>query len=331
MYRRPAALVLIAAACFVLGCALEGPPSQQTSAAPALTPGEGYVDVTGGKVWYEVVGSGTATPLLLLHGGPGATSHYLGPLRRLADERPVIFYDQLGCGRSDRPKDSSLWQIGRFVEELAQIRSALGLEKVHILGHSWGSMLVVEYLLTQQATGVESLILAGPALSIPRWLEDTTRLVESLPPEVQATLKRHERDGTTESEEYQQATQEFNRRYLCRLDPLPPELAKSLEEFGEDVYQTMWGPSEFHATGPLKNFDRTDRLSEIEIPTLLTAGRYDEATPETTAWYQSLIPGSQLEIFENSSHMTMLEEPDLYVQVVREFLRNVDAQTGDQR
>ena len=289
-----------------------------------LDSGEGYIDVEGGRVWYRIVGSGNETPLLLLHGGPGAPSYYLNSLEKLADERPVIFYDQLGCGRSDRPKDSSLWQIGRFVEELAQIRSALGLEKVHILGHSWGSTLVVEYLLTHQVTGVESLILAGPALSMPRWIEDTTRLVESLPPQVQATLKRHERDGTTESEEYQQATQEFNRRHFCRLDPLPPELAKSLEEFGADVYHTMYGPSEFHVTGPLKNFDRTDRLSEIEIPTLLTAGRYDEATPETTAWYQSLIPGSQLEIFENSSHMTMLEEPEAYVETVRKFLNEVD-------
>ena len=142
-------------------------------------------------------------------------------------------------------------------------------------------------------------------------------------------MPSHERrDGTTDSKEYQQATEEFNRRYFCRLDPLPPELAKSLEGYGWDVYQTMWGPSEFHGTGPLKNFDRTDRLSEIEIPTLFTAGRYDEATPETTSWYQSLIPGSQLEIFENSSHMTMLEEPDRYAQVVREFLHTVDEGTA---
>lgn len=325
MYQRLTTLVLFAASCSLLACEVKEPIPEQTSAAQALAPGEGYVDVTGGKVWYEVAGSGTATPLLLLHGGPGATSHYLEPLRRLADERPVVFYDQLGCGKSDRPKDSSLWQTGRFVEEMAQVRSALNLDKVHILGHSWGSMLAIEYILTQQPTGVESLVLAGPALSIPRWLEDTARLVQTLPPEIQATLERHEEDGTTDSGEYRQATQEFNRRYFCRVDPLPPELEKAIEGFGADVYQTMWGPSEFHATGALKDFDRTDRLSEILIPTLLTAGRYDEATPEAAAWYQSLIPDSQLRVFEKSSHMTMLEEPDLYVQVIREFLRGVDA------
>ncbi len=328
MYRR-STLLIIATGCNVLGCAQEAHPVEQGSATAGLTPGEGYIEVTGGKVWYEVVGSGTATPLLLLHGGPGATSHYLGPLKRLADERPVIFYDQLGCGRSDRPEDSSLWQIDRFVEELAQVREALSLEKVHILGHSWGSMLVVEYLLTRQPTGVESLILAGPALSMPRWLEDTTKLVESLPPEIQATLKRHERAGTTDSAEYQEAEMEFNRRHLCRLDPWPPEMEQGFEEFGTAVFETMWGPSEFHATGNLKDFDRTERLSEINIPTLLTAGRYDEATPETSAWYQSFISGSRLEIFENSSHMTMLEEPDHYVQVVREFLHTVDKGTAD--
>jgi proline iminopeptidase len=107
-------------------------------AAAAVEPGEGFVEVTGGRVWYRVVGSGAATPVLLLHGGPGFTSHYLEAVGRLADERPVVFYDQLGAGRSDRPEDLTLWKAERFVEELAQIRAALGLEKVHLLGHSWG-------------------------------------------------------------------------------------------------------------------------------------------------------------------------------------------------
>ena len=262
------------------------------------------------------------------HGGPGATSYYLNPLSRLASDRPVIFYDQLGCGRSDRPEDPELWNVERFVEELAQIRRALELGRVHIFGHSWGGALAVEYVLGN-STGVESLILAGPTLSTQRWLEDTSKLRAELPLETQEVLKRHEAAGTTDSEEYEAATMEFYKRHLCRLDPWPPEMEQTLDNFGWDVYTKMWGPSEFFATGTLKDFDRTDQLAEINIPTLLTAGRHDEATPETTAWYQSLIPGSSVEIFEDSSHMTMLEKPDRYIDVVRGFLRSVDAESTE--
>jgi len=122
-------------------------------------PGEGHVDVPGGRIWYRIVGSGARTPLLLLHGGPGAPSYYLNPLDKLADERPIVFYDQLGAGRADKPTDVNLWRVERFVEELARPRTALGLTQVHILGHSWGTMLAADYMLTKP-TGVRSLILA---------------------------------------------------------------------------------------------------------------------------------------------------------------------------
>jgi proline iminopeptidase len=284
----------------------------------------GSIDVDGGKVWYEIAGAGSATPLLLLHGGPGATSIYFEPLRRLSDERPVVFYDQLGCGRSDRPDDKSLWTVERSLRELQQVRDVLELGKVHILGHSWGGLLAVEYMLTQPS-GVKSLVLASPALSIPRWLEDTNRLRAELPTETQEILTRHEEAGSTDSDEYMAATMKFYKRYLCRLEPWPEELEESFANFGWDVYLTMWGPSEFHATGNLKDVDLSDRLAEIRLPTMITAGRFDEATPETTAWYQSLIPGSSLEIFEESSHMTMLEEPERYTEVLRGFLRGVES------
>ncbi len=284
---------------------------------------EGFVEVTGGRVWYRKYGSSDATPLLLLHGGPGASSHYLEPLRALADERPVILYDQLGSGRSERPDDLSLWTVERFMEELAQVREALGLERVHLLGHSWGSMLAADYLLGG-AEGVESLILAGPALSIPRWLEDAAALRAKLPEDVQETLRVHEEAGTIGSEEYQEATGAYYRQYLLRVDPWPPEMDSVLVTWGTQVYEHMWGPTKFYATGTLKEYDRTDRLSEISVPTLFTCGRYDEATPKATEWYQSLVPGSRLVVFEDASHLTMLEQPFVYAQVVRDFLRGVE-------
>ncbi len=302
--------------CFTFSC-------QKGEEALSLTAGEGYIDVTGGKVWYKIVGSGTATPILLLHGGPGVSSGSLEPLAKLSDDRPVIFYDQLGSGKSDRPSDLTLWNAKRFVEELSLVRDALQLREVHIFGHSWGTMLAVDYMLTKP-TGVKSLILASPCLSISRWIQDANRLRAALPSETQDILKKHEEAGTTDSEEYMAATMEFYSRYLCRLDPWPPILQEVFTDLNTEVYGTMWGPSEFHATGNLKGYDRTEQLKEISVPTLFTAGRYDEATPETTAFYKSLIPEAKLEIFENSAHMTMFEETELYVKAIREFLRDVE-------
>jgi proline iminopeptidase len=289
----------------------------------SMSPGEGFIDVPGGKVWYRITGSGTGTPLLALHGGPGFPSDYLTPLTKLADERPVILYDQLGGGKSDRPTDESLWRTERFVQELAAVREKLGLKEVHILGHSWGTMLATDYMLTKP-TGVRSVILSSPAISIPRWLADANVFRSQLPADVQATLKKHEDAGTTASQEYQDAVTEYYKLHLCRIFPYPAEMESTMKNAGMDVYLTMWGPSEFFGIGNLKDYDRSSRLKEIAVPVLYTAGRYDEATPETTQYYQSLTPGSALVIFDNSSHMAMLEETARYLQVVRDFLHRVE-------
>jgi len=284
---------------------------------------EGHISVPGGRVWYKIVGSGDTIPLLVLHGGPSFPHNYLKPLESLSDERPVVFYDQLGCGNSDRPEDPNLWHTERFVEELAKVRQSLNLEQAHILGHSWGSMLAIDYALTKPE-GIMSLILASPCLSVPRWIEDTAIYRKKLLIEVQEVLDRNEVAGTTDSEEYEAAVMEFNRRHLYRLDPWPEVLEQTMAGAGLQVYHTMWGPSEFFITGNLANYDSTSCLGEIAIPTLLTCGRYDEASPDTTAWYQSLIPQAEIAIFENSSHMPHLEEMELYLQVVQGFLNGID-------
>ncbi|MCW5971261.1 MAG: proline iminopeptidase-family hydrolase [Blastocatellales bacterium] len=294
-----------------------------STAFTGLGPGEGFIEVEGGRVWYRIVGSGDATPLLLLHGGPGAPSYYLNPLEKVSEDRPVIFYDQLGAGRSDRPTDSALWSVDRFVRELAQVRDALDLDEVHILGHSWGSMLAVEYMLTNPH-GVESLILASPALSVRRWADDAERLLADLPASVQEAIARHEGAGTTDSAEYQEATMEYYRRYLSRSDPWSPDLEATFQNFNAEIYGLMWGPSEFTATGLLKDYEREDVLSDLALPILFTAGRHDEATPETAAHFHSLAPNSQIAIFENSAHMTMLDEPDEYVAAIRAFLNELE-------
>src|SRR5262245_4321688 len=291
---------------------------------PGLQPGEGVVNVQGGRVWYRIVGGGTRTPLLLVHGGPGAPSYYLNPLAKLGDERPVVFYDQLGAGRADKPTDVTLWRVERLLQELSELRRALGLEHVHIFGHSCGTMLAADYMLTKPP-GVRSLILASPALSIRRWLEDAETLKRTLPQSLQDEIARHESAGTFDSPEYQRAMMEYYKRYLCRRDPWPDDVNKTLGELGQSVYTTMWGPSEFTATGSLRTYDRAVQLKTLNLPVLFTAGRYDEATPATTAYYQSLIPGAKLKIFENSAHLTMQDEPEAYVEAIRGFLHEVES------
>jgi proline iminopeptidase len=284
---------------------------------------DGFVNVTGGKIYYKIVGDGPKTPIILLHGGPGGTHVSMKSLEALGDERPVIFYDQLGSGKSDKPTDKSLWVAGRFVEELGQIREALGLEPLHILGHSWGTMLAASYLLTQPK-GIKSVIFSSPCLSAPQWTADQNVHRKALPEDIQEILTKHETEDTTDSKEYEEAVKVFNKRYVYRLDTKPEELNSDDAKSNKDVYLTMWGPSEFHATGNLKTFDVTSRLSEIELPALFTCGRFDEATPATTEGYSRNIPGSKFHVFENSAHLGYLEEPEEYVRVIREFLHSVE-------
>ncbi len=245
---------------------------------------EGFVPFRGYKVWYRVVGDHEAAgkfPLLCLHGGPGAPYDYLEPLEVMADTgRRVIFYDQLGCGNSDQPRDPSLWTVELFVEEVGVMRRALGLDRVHLLGQSWGGMLAMQYALTRPE-GLVSLILASSPASMPQWVAEAKRLREDLPPPVQQTLLRHEQAGTTDDPEYVEAMMVFYRRHVCRLDPWPDCLNRTFEKVMQnpEVYNTMNGPSEFHTTGVIKEWDIVDRLGEILIPTLITSGRYDEATP----------------------------------------------------
>ncbi|NHM30653.1 proline iminopeptidase-family hydrolase [Bacillus sp. C11] len=285
---------------------------------------EGFVNVTGGKIWYELHNKdASGTPVIVLHGGPGSSSYSLQGLKELSKDRPVILYDQLGCGRSDRPKDESLWRIERFVEELGQIREALKLDEVHILGHSWGTTLAAAYALTQPS-GVKSIIFSSPCLSAPLWEQDQKRNIEKLPEDVQETITRCEENGTTDSEEFKKAIEEFNKNFVCRLDPYPEWLKEGRKYRNPEVYEIMWGPSEFTVMGNLKTFDCTSQLKEISFSTLYTCGRYDEATPESTEYYSSLTPNSNFHVFEHSAHMPYVEETEEYLRVIGDFLKSVE-------
>lgn len=285
---------------------------------------EGFIPVAGGRVWYRVVGAGDAVPLLTIHGGPGYPHDYLEALEGLADERPIVFYDQLGCGKSDRSEDLSLWQIERFVEEISQVRQALQFDRVHLFGHSWGTMLATDYVLTHPL-GLVSLILAGPILSNTRYLDELRRLRRRLPTDLQDALERHEQAGTYDDEEYQTALAVFYKRHLAAIDPPLESSQRAADGANGTIYQTMWGPSEFVISGNLHGYERTDRLHELKLPILFTCGRHDLTTPEATGWYQSMLPTSEMVIFEASAHGPHDEERELYLQTVRHFLHRVES------
>ncbi len=286
---------------------------------------EGYIELEQGRVFFKVIGSGDGIPLLCLHGGPGFAHDYIEPLAAVGgSERSVIFYDQLGCGRSDRPGDDSLWRVVRFIHEVDAVRAHLGLDTVHLLGHSWGGYLAATYALGGR-TGLASMILASPLLSVDRWLEDAARLRSEMDEDVRAVLDRHEASHHTNCPEYIAATLQFYKRHLCRLDPWPDELERTWSHASLDVYEAMWGPTEFYATGTLRGYDLTDRLREISVATLFTCGRYDEAVPDTVASFAELVAGSKVIIFERSSHTPHLEETDSYVAAVRDFIATVEA------
>jgi len=290
---------------------------------------EGRIPYAGGETWYQVVGDGEEPgrlPLVCLHGGPGALHDYLEPLGTLAETgRRVVFYDQLGCGRSWLEADPSKWTVELYVDELRTVRDALGLDRIHLFGSSWGGMLAMEYALTQPP-GLASLVLSSSPASIPVWADETNRLRKELPPEVQRVLDEEEAAGRLDSPEYEEATAEFYKRHVCRLDPWPENVIRTFTGLREhpDVYLTMQGPNEFVITGTLKDWDISGRLGEIQVPTLITAGRHDEFTPRQAQALNEGIRGSELVIFENSSHMQFVEEPDRYFQVVGDFLDRVE-------
>jgi L-proline amide hydrolase len=292
-----------------------------------------HLDGETAATWYRITGElrpdAVRAPLIVLHGGPGATHDYLLSLADLArDGRAVIHYDQLGNGRSTHFPDrgADFWTVDLFVRELHNLIDALGLrERHHVLGQSWGGFLAQEYAFTEPR-GLRSLVLADTAASFPDFVSEANSLRAELPPEVEATLRRHEEAGSTDDPEYAEACMVFYGRHVCRLDPWPSEVVEAFAWLERDptVYHTMNGPSEFHVIGSIKEWQSKDRLASIEVPTLLVSGRHDEATPALQEALQSGIPHAEWVLFADSSHMPHVEERERYMQVVGEWLARHD-------
>lgn len=286
---------------------------------------ERWIELANGhRVWTKTVGGGPGLPLLLLHGGPGGGHDYLEPLAALGNERPVIFYDQLGCGRSEKPENRTLWTIERFADEVQEVRDALGLAHCHLLGQSWGGWLAIEYLL-RQPTGLRSVVLASTSSSVPQFSTECDRLIADLPDEHRQALAYHGARGEFEHVAYAAAEAVFYSRHLCRLQEWPDCMLRTVQNLHHNtVYETINGPNEFTAIGNLRYWDRTPDLRQIERPALITCGRYDELGPVCAETLQAGLPNAKTVIFENSAHVAHIEESDAYRLHIEQFLAQHD-------
>lgn len=280
---------------------------------------EGIVPFREWETWYRISGEiDERPPLVCLHGGPGSTHNYFARLESLVSERrAVVVYDQLGCGRSSRPPVGELG-LGLFIDELTNLRELLGLERIHLLGTSWGGMLALEYVLTQPR-GLAGLVLSSTLACMSSWANEARRLRDELPEPHRSALVA---GGSGHA--FEEAERAFDRRHVCRL-PDAPEIRRMREESSGEVYNALWGPNEWTPTGTLSGWDVRDRLREIEVPTLITAGRNDLCTAAILEELQTGLPHSLTAVFDASSHMPYLEEAPAYAAELSRFLNDLDA------
>jgi L-proline amide hydrolase len=298
---------------------------------PATRTKEGYAPFREHRTWYRLTGdlSAKKAPVVILHGGPGAAYNYVDAYKLLAHQsRAVIHYDQLGCGESTLlpDKDAGFWTPALFVEELNNLIDHLGIRSTyHVLGQSWGGMLAAEFGITRPK-GLKSLTIANSPASMVLWVQEANRLRSEMPTDVRDALDRHEKAGTTTDPEYLAATMRFYERHVCRVSPFPPEVMLSFDQIARNptVYNTMNGPNEFYVIGTLKDWTVVDKVKQINVPTLLISGRYDEATPRVVQPFADNIKGARWVIFEESSHMPHVEEQEKCMEVVEAFLDEND-------
>jgi L-proline amide hydrolase len=298
----------------------------------------------GLRTWYKIVDGapepagrgGAAAPVVICHGGPGLTHDYLTSVARLSERgHTCVLYDQVGSGRSacgpgTGPDGAGGWSVELFVRELAELVARLGIgDGYHVLGHSWGGMLALEHAV-RRPPGLRSIVVADAFASSATYTREVAGLVAALPDELRRAVEANEAAGTTDSPEYHEAVRFFFGRHGCRRRPIPAELMRTLGALGENssVYQAMAGPSEFTMTGVLRDWSITDRLGAIAVPALLVSGRHDEVTPACVAELADGLPGSRWVLFEQSSHMPHLEEPELFHDTVGAFLADT---VGEER
>ena len=281
---------------------------------------ERYNMTEKGKIWTETYGDDMpGTPLLVLHGGPGFKS-MPQTVSELASERPVIFYDQHGCGRSESMLISEEYSVFNYVKELEDVIEKLGLKYLNLMGHSWGAMLAAEYLIKEKPDNVRSVIFSAPLLSVPMWEEDQRKYISELSCDDQRTIEEAELTKNFEDSRYMEVMMKYYSLHVCRLDPWPDHFVRALDDMNQDIYLSMWGPSEFTTTGTLKGADLLPLLPQISIPALLICGEHDEASPKTVFRYRDALCRGEAAVIPDASHCHHIEKPEIFLAVVRDFL-----------
>jgi proline iminopeptidase/L-proline amide hydrolase len=290
---------------------------------------EEMVPVEGGHIYVRVNGdlANGRPPLVMVHGGPGSAHWYFLNATALAEDRAVILYDQLDSGRSDCPGDPANWRVERFVDELETIRAHFGIDRWHVLGTSWGGLVVLEYG-ARQYPALAGLVLQSPLISTETWLADANRLKDAMPPGIRALLYLCDTPGAASEEECDRATEAFYRRHIHLADP-PPEIAAYKaalpRSFSPGIYNHMWGRAEFSASGTLKHYDGTPLLARLNGQrTLFVTGEADEALPETVAAFAARA-GAQFAVVPDAAHFAMNDNPAAYLAILRPWLLKQDA------
>jgi L-proline amide hydrolase len=281
-----------------------------------------------GSTWYRVIGNlkSKMTPAVVIHGGPGAPHNYvLGIVNLIAmTGRPVIVYDQIGCGQSTHLNDktSEFWNVELFKEELGLLLKELEISKKYILvGQSWGGMLSFAHAV-DKPKGLKGLVIANSVASVPKWLPEIERLVSELPAVHRKAIRKGLKESSYASPEFEAANNFFTLRHLVRV-PMTSDVEEAFSQLAVNptVYAAMWGPVEFAPIGSLTTWDVEDQLKNIKVPTLLINGKYDEVTPKMQKRLVKKIKGAEWTCLPYSSHLAWVEEPAAWINAVGDFLK----------
>jgi len=285
---------------------------------------EGLIKVGGGNIWYKMTGIGKpGLPLLVIQGGPWSSHEYLENLEYFSNYRPVIFYNQLGSGRSEKPEDKTLWSLERYVLELRELLESLKIPKVHILAQSFGSFVALDFAL-QNPEKVASLAFPSPVLSAGRYAADAQSWVDQMPVKYRKIIEKASNSGDFSTDAYKEAVELYRHKHFCRLNPWPESLSHTVQNSNIEMFEYLWGPSNFQAKGIWKDLERISELSKIQLPVLLSCGEFDEVPPRTCAFYSSLIPTVEVMALGEASNQHHLEKESSYFLAFGRFLRKAD-------
>lgn len=278
------------------------------------------------NVWTKRVGNNPTRKILLLNGGPGCTHEYFECFESFLPKEGIefIYYDQLACGNSDNPKDTSLFDLNRYVDEVEQVRQALNLDKTnfYLLGHSWGGILAMQYALKYQDK-MKGLIISNMMASCPlygKYADDV--LAKQMDPLVLDSINLLEKRGQTSNPRYMQLLEKhFYSQHICRIYPYPEPVKRSFDKLNMDLYVTMQGPSEFGISGKLTNWDVSAQLKDIKVPSLVIGATHDSMDPKYMEWMSQQIPGADFLLCANGSHMCMWDDQETYFKGLIQFMK----------